>query len=247
MAVAERLPVYKPPIPYNQIVQYENLLAGIIRWENGTITSDIAESDLEHTRGIMLDLEDIQRECPNITSEIDFKAAYPMAYIHDGGELYSGDLAHTHPNYDFLKPRIKKRERAGFRLLTRSIEDEDTKKLARELYKRVEQKSPADKEAQLVDFVDKAQAVRFGIENVYQGHKIVDTQKRVIHLDRTMNVLFKPGKALVNALKSPYAKIEALGLIKKLLEEFIKQGYSVEEIQPYINIVSSWLPSNSQH
>ncbi len=245
MATAERFPTYKPPIPDDLRIMYEKSLAGIIRWESGMLSSSREENDLEHTIGMLIILEDIEHDCPNITGEVDFAVVYPMAYMHDAGEIYAGDLAYTHPDYNNLKPQVKRRERAGFRLLTRSLRDEKTKCLAKELYKRVEQKSPTDKEAQLVDFVDKAQAVGFGIDYVYPGHKIVNAQDRTDHLNRTANVLLKPGEALARALESPCAKKEALGLIRKEFERFTAKGYSTEEMQTYLNIVSSWSLDNN--
>lgn len=239
MTTTERSHAYNPPIPNNLRIKYEKHLAGIIRWESGTLSS-IEENDLEHTKDMLIILEDIERDCTNIASEVDFTTVYPMAYIHDAGEICAGDLAHAHPNYDNLKPQVKRRERAGFKLLTRSLSDEGTRNLVRQLYKRLEQKSPADKEAQLVDFVDKAQAVRFGIDYVCPGNRIVNVQDRTALLNRIVNVLLKPGEALVRALESPYAKKEALELIRKELERFTTKGYSTQEMQPYLNRVSSW-------
>lgn len=247
MSATERLPSYNPPIPNKLRIKYEKYLAGIIRWENGTLSSTREENDLEHTRGMLVILEDIEHDCPNIAGEVDFTLVYPMAYIHDAGEIYAGDLAHTHPDYDNLKPQVKRRERAGFRLLSRSLRDKETKHFARELYKRVEEKSTTDKEAQLVDFVDKTQAVRFGVNYVYPGHKIVNVQDRVDHLNRTANVLLKPAEALIHALESPQAKKEALDLIKREIERFTMNGYSHKEMQPYIERVSSLLPNDNHN
>lgn len=247
MTTKERFPAYNPPIPDNLRIKYEKYLAGIIRWKRGTLSSNREENDLEHTRDMLIILEDIECDCTSIASEVDFTAVYPMAYIHDAGEIYAGDLAHTHPDYDNLKPQVKRRERAGFRLLTRSLEDEATRNLARELYRRLQQKSATDKEAQLVDFVDKAQAVKFGINYVYHGNGIVNVQDRALHINRTANVLLKPAGILVRALESPYAKKEALELIKKELERFTTKGYSIEEMQPYLNRVSSWSLDSNHH
>lgn len=247
MTTAERFPTYNPPVPDDLRIRYEKSLAGIIRWESGTLSSSREENDLEHTRGMLIILEDIEHGCPNIADEVDFTIVYPMAYIHDAGEIYAGDLAHTHPDYDNLKPHVKRKERAGFRLLTRLLRDERTKRLARELYERVEKKSSTDKEAQLVDLVDKTQAVRFGINYVYPGHKIVNAQHRTAHLNRTANVLLKPAEALIHTLESQQAKKEALDFIKREIERFTMNGYSHGEMQPYIERVSSLLPNDNHN
>lgn len=247
MTDTERLPFYNPPIPDNLRIKYEKFLAGIIRWENGTLSSSREENDLEHTKDMLIILEDMEHDCPNIVGEVDFTIVYPMTYIHDAGEIYAGDLAHTHPDYDNLKPQVKRRERAGFRLLTRAIRNERTKRLARELYERVEQKSPTDKEAQLVDLVDKAQAVRFGVNYVYPGDRIVDIRQRTVHLNRTANVLLKPAEALIYALESPYSKKEAVAFTRGELEHFTSYGYSAEEMQAYFSRVSSWPLDSNRH
>lgn len=247
MTDIERLPFYNPPIPDNLRITYEKFLAGIIRWENGTLSSSREENDLEHTRDMLIILEDMEHDCPNIAGEVDFTTVYPMAYIHDAGEIYAGDLAHTHPDYDNLKPQVKRREKAGFRLLTRALRDERTKHLARELYERVEQKSPTDKESQLVDLVDKIQAMRFGIKYVYPGDRIVDIRQRIVHLNRTANVLLKPAEALIYALESPYSKREAVVFMRGELEHFTSYSYSYEEIQPYLSRISSWSIDSNHH
>ncbi len=240
MTTAERFPAYNPPIPDNLRIEYEKQLGKIIRWKGGILPSSREENDLEHTREMLIILENIEDNCTNIASEVDFTAVYPMAYIHDAGEIYAGDLALTHPNHHSLKPQVKRRERAGFRLLTKSLEDEYTRNLARELYRKLEQKAPTDKESQLVDFVDKVQAVRFGIDHVYPGNRMVNAQDRVAHLDLTANVLLKPAEGLFRALKYPHSKKEALGLIQKELERFTTKGYSIKEMQPHLNKVYLW-------
>ena len=110
--------------------------------------------------------EDIGHQFIHIPSEVNFTTVSHMIYIHDAGEM-AGDLTHSHPNYDEVRPRVKRREVAAFRLLSRSLEDEPTKTAVRDLYRRVHAKSPEDKEAQLTDYIDKVQAVRFGLINVF--------------------------------------------------------------------------------
>ena len=240
MTAIERSPSYYPPIPDKIKIEYENNLRKIMRWESGLLTPSIPESDLEHVRDMLIFLEDIKQNCIHIPAEVNFTTTSHMIYIHDAGEILAGDLAHTHPNYSNLKPQVKKKEKAAFRLLTRAIENEATKNLARELYKRCENKSPNDKEAQLTDFIDKAQGVRFGVKYVYPGTDIKNPQRRAIQLNQAASVLLKPAEALVWALESPYSKKEAIELIKKELEIFTSFGYRIKEVQPYLNRVSSF-------
>jgi len=205
-----------------------------MRWENGIFPSDIPESDLEHVDGMLEVREEIANRFIHIPNEVNFTTVSHMIYIHDAGEILAGDLSHSHPNYDALKPKMKRREIAAFRLMSRDIDDESIKILARELYKRIHDKSQVDKEAQLADFIDKAQAVRFGLANVFPGRNLRNSQRRTVQLNHAINALLKPGISLVRALNSPYSKTEVLGLIEEELRAFIPHGYREHEIQPYI-------------
>ena len=234
MAIAENLPTYRPPIPDRIRAQYEEGLSATLRWESGLLPSERKESDLEHTREMLIILEDIEQRCTILSSEINLTTVAHMIYVHDGGEILAGDLAHSHPDYLDLKPKVKKRELAAFRHLTRAIDDEAIRFLARSLFKRAQTKAPDDKEAQLTDFIDKTQAVRFGLANVFPGRNLRNSQRRTVQLNHAINALLKPGISLVRALNSPYSKTEVLGLIEEELRAFIPHGYREHEIQPYI-------------
>ncbi len=185
---------------------------------------------------MLLILEDIGHQFIHIPSEVNFTTVSHMIYIHDAGEILAGDLTHSHPNYDEVRPRVKRREVAAFRLLSRSLEDEPTKTAVRDLYRRVHAKSPEDKEAQLTDYIDKVQAVRFGLINVFPPSTMKNPERRRIQLNHTMTTLFKPANGLVNSLDSSYSRAEAIGLIKEELRNFLVQGYKKHEIQPYLDL-----------
>ena len=118
--------------------------------------------------------------------------------------------------------------------------------MARELYRRVHEKAPNDKEAQLTDFTDKLQAVRFGLKHVFHGSTIRDAQRRRIQLNHAIEVLLKPAEAFVQSLESPYSKNEALGFIREELERFTTEGYRSSEISLYLRRVSS-ISTNGAH
>ena len=108
-------------------MRYEEGLSQIMRWENGIFPSDIPESDLEHVDGMLEVREEIANRFIHIPNEVNFTTVGHMIYIHDGGEILTRDLSHSHPEYDILKLRLKRREIAAFRLMSRDIEDEPTK------------------------------------------------------------------------------------------------------------------------
>ncbi|OGK36845.1 hypothetical protein A3F03_00660 [Candidatus Roizmanbacteria bacterium RIFCSPHIGHO2_12_FULL_41_11] len=244
MTDLEKSPNYRPPVSDSIRAEYERGLAKILRWENGFLPTSKKESDLDHVRDMLLILEDIQQRFMHIPNEVNFTTVSHMIYIHDAGEILAGDLAHTHPYYTDLKPKVKKREIAAFRLLSKSLEDEATKTIARDLYRRVHGKSPDDKEARLTDFIDKAQAVRFGLINVFPAKNLKTSEKRKMQLNHAMTTILKPADGLVRSLESPYSRIEAIELIEEELGNFLAQGYKKHEIQPYFDLFSTF-PTNS--
>lgn len=233
-------PNYRPPIPEETRIKYEKHLASILRWQDGIFTTTQEETDLDHTRDMQRILEDIEKRFIHLPTEINFTTVSHMIYIHDAGEILAGDLTHSHPNYTDLKPKVKRRERAAFRLLSRSLEDNAIKTLTRDLYKRVHEKSPDDKESQLTDYIDKVQAVRFGLVNVFPSSSLRNLQRRRIQLNHTMATLFKPADGLVGSLESPYSRMEAIELINEDLGNFLVQGFKKHEIQPYSDVVSTF-------
>ena len=141
---------------------------------------------------------------------------------------------------------MKRREIAAFRLMSRDIDDESIKILARELYKRIHDKSQVDKEAQLADFIDKAQAVRFGLKNVFPAAAIRNRNTREIQLNHAITVLLKPADSFIQSLTSPYSKEEAQRFIKEVLESFTNQGYKSSEIGPHLSR-ASLMSANGDH
>lgn len=240
MAISERLLNYNPPIPNNLRIEYENALAQTMRWEGGLLPSTKDESDLEHVDGMFKILNEVSESSVHIPREINLTTVKDMIYIHDAGETLTGDLAHTHPDFASLKPKIKRREMAAFRLLSRRIEERPIRDLARHLYKRCEEKNPDDKEAQLTDFIDKAQAIRFAVKNVYPARTMKDSNRRAVHLNYSVNLLLKPSGFFYHSLKSPYAKEEAMVLITKELSSFLSGGYKKKEMEPYFNTAHSF-------
>jgi 5'-deoxynucleotidase YfbR-like HD superfamily hydrolase len=234
MISSERSGNYRPPISQDLRKKYESLLSQTMRWENGLLDSNTPESDLEHVAGMLEVLEEMKQRFVHIPNEVNFTTVAHMIYLHDAGEILAGDLNHSHPEYHDLKPKVKKRERAAFRLLSRSIEDKPTRDLARQLYERINRKDSDDKEAHLADFIDKDQAVRFGLNNIFPAEALENENKRSIQLNYTIALLLNPGEAFVRSLTSDHSKNEAIKFIKEEIENFKHKGYKELEVNPYI-------------
>lgn len=240
MTTKEISTTYTPPISDGLRETYEGALSRVPRWQDGLLVSSRDESDLEHVEDCLGILEEIKDRYVHIPSEVNSTTVGHMLYVHDGGEILAGDLAHTHPNYDLLKPQIKRREKAAFRLLTRQIPDAPVRTLARDLYRRCEERRPGDKEAHLADLIDKDQAVRFGIRHVYNGGAIRNRQFRDMHLNHSIGVLLKPARMLLASLDSPYAKAEAVNFVEQEIRNFTMYGYRAAEIRPYVETLHSF-------
>ena len=240
MVSKELIKGYTPPITAELRARYEEGLSQTMRWEKGLLTPDMPESDLDHVGGMFEIRDEIAGRFVHIPNEVNFVTVGHMIYIHDGGEVLTSDLSHSHPEYDILKPRLKRREIAAFRFMSINIEDEPTKKLTRELYRRVHEKAPYDKESQFTDLLDKLQAVRFGLQYVFHGSTMKNAERRAIQLNHAIEVLLKPTEAFIKSLKSPYSKEEALIFINEELQNFARKGYRSSEISPYLRRVSSF-------
>lgn len=233
VAMAER-PTYSPPLPDDLRKAYEDGLASVPRWVSDWLPSKQPENDLEHVNRMLIILEEMPERFPHIADEVDFETTAHMIYIHDGGEILAGDLPHSHPDYNILKPQVKRRERLGFRWITRQITDIELREYTRELYKRAEGKAPGDKEAQLTDLLDKTQAVRFGLTYVYNGRTIKGVRERSMHLNHSVTAFLNPAEMFIRSLTSEDARAEAVEFVKEEFTMFRKSGYSKRDLNPYI-------------
>lgn len=243
MNITERLPLYKPPIPDDLRQRYEEELSGVERWRNQLLPTKEPENDLQHVRRMHVILDEIRERYSSIVREVDFETTAHMIYVHDGGEIISKDLSRSHPDYDGLRPRHKKKERAGFRWMTRNISDIELKAHARRLYERAEEKAPDDKEAQLTDVIDKVQAARFGLVNVFHGDMIgrrdnINTRtRRNQQLNLSITILMAPLMSSYNSLQTPLARREMKEFAIGEVGRFTAHGYSNNEVRPYLEML----------
>lgn len=229
---------YKPPIPKELQTQYEAALGRVLRWKNGNWEDNIHETVVDHVAGMFIVLEDINKSCPTLSSDIDTETARHMIYLHDAGEILTEDLTHNRDDYHELHDRWKFRERSAFRLLTRQIEDKEVKLKVRQLHDRCFAQRQDDKEALLTEFIDKDQGSRFGYRNVFHGRGMT-AAKRQMQMNHTMNLLLAPASNLLK-LVSPQTQIDLKNFLLEELERFSQYGYG-REAAFYIKSIDSLL------
>lgn len=224
---------YTPPIADKLKMQYEEALASEQRWENGLLITLRPENDLEHVAEGFGIFGRMQYTHPNLAGSVMKQEVLDMWYLHDGGEILAHDLTHSHPEYDLLRPKIKRKERAAIRLLTRGyIEDPVLRDYIRGLYARYENPAPTDREAHMAHLIDKIQAQRFGLEFVFNGRKMSKAQ-RMQQLNHNFELIIPPVRALMAAIEPP-AQEELRDFIGDEMKQFVKHGYWKNEVGYYI-------------
>lgn len=152
---------------------YHTALDSVLRWQDGVLPLDKVETDKDHVDRSLGILREIGDEIPEIASELSFRTAAEIIYVHDAGEIVAKDLARSHPDFDILKPVQKRKERLAFWLLSgKYIADPVLRDNARELFDRYDNYDPTDKEATIAKLVDKLQAMRFAKRYVYKDNQL---------------------------------------------------------------------------
>lgn len=226
---------YKPPIPDSQRKEYEAALMRVQRWKSGNWREDILENDWDHVRSMFKILSDINKACPGLFSEVDKPTVEHMIYIHDVGEIAVGDLPYDIDNYDALRPQHKRKEDILARWMIRSrIEDRQIRSHVLKLYSRYIAQKEDDKEALLVEFVDKLQGLRFGFENVFNAKELkMNSANRQMRFNRTLHKFLVPPLKSLLKLVSPETQDDLKAFLRSELEGFSESGYQ-KEAAPYI-------------
>jgi hypothetical protein len=231
--MSERFYLYNPPIPRELKKMHEEALNNELRWQGGFLFSDREESDLNHIES-MFDMHDeVSHKYPALFSEVDNDQTSHMIYIHDTGEILAHDLAHSVPNYDILRPKVKHRERAAFRFLTgQYVDDIELRAYIREIYARYERKSPTDKIAQYVQLLDKAQATKFGAEFVFPARKLTKKHERIQQANHIFGLYVEPAAKLFPLISSE-AQDELGEFMDNQMLILRRNGYRADEVDPY--------------
>lgn len=223
----EPLP-YSPLIPTSLHNQYAAGLASVERWVGNDFCPDTTETDYDHVL-VMFKISQELRGRPILASAVDFDVVDHMIYVHDGGEVLVGDLALGRPDYSRVRGGFKRRERAALRYLIGRIPDKNTKQVLRSYAQRYEEESGDDNEALMTHFIDKIQAVRFGLEHVFNGHNLGETAGGPV-IDRNFKKLEFPVTMLVAHLSSG-AQGEFSSFVRGELKKVRDHGYPTKALE----------------
>lgn len=174
-------------IPVNLRDKYECALAQVPRWQKGIVECTVEESDLDHVNSLLGLVTEIEFGYPDLSRAIDGGAVRDILYLHDAGEIIAKDLALSDPNYDNLRNQHKRKEKAGFRYMSREfIEDPILREEARRLYASYEDHPVDNKESLFAHFLDKVQATRFALDHVYVGDYQNNPELQINHEKEAM-------------------------------------------------------------
>lgn len=208
---------YIPPqIPQQLVEDYEKALAEKQRWINAATPSAKPETDLEHVEATLEIIDEVEVSYRTLASVLDFNLIRGMDVVHEVGEIVMGDLARSNPEYDRIKPRHKRKEKVAARgLLRKYIEDPDIQQKAIALYDQYASRKPDDPNALFFNLIDKIQAVRFGLDHVFNNTDF-PRESRLRHAAFSIGLIFQFANPLLDILRG-----EAKGdLVKFLQVEF---------------------------
>ena len=215
----------------------ERQAAITFRWivdDEGHTISRVPESLLDHTTGMQRIRRYAMRRFPVFTGNIDMIASGETMEVHDDGEMIVGDLALSRKD---VTPQIiarwKHREKAAFRLMTRDYlkDDPQLKQQARDAYQKYQVLDPNKPEDYKVGLfahlIDKVQASRFGMVNVFEhdSDEVNDCGMR------SLKNILKFTYPLLEVLQDETAKAELVTFVTEEIKKFKKHGFS--EITEY--------------
>lgn len=215
-----------PEIPSDVHVLHLKGLSRIYRWIGSLSPARVPESDLSHVESLFRIDEEIENYFPALGEEIDMKRVRALHYIHDTGELIPGDLVRTIPNYDQIRQGHKQKEEEGFhRLVDRYIKDPDLKQETTEAYQEYLGRKTV--ESLMANLLDKIQAIRFALQNVYDLNKAQNPNERAKYLKQanaSIELIFEFATPLRSML-SPDARTELVTFLQLEIGRYRSAGY----------------------
>lgn len=208
-------PLQFPGVPTELDYRFCRGMNIVYRWKGSLTPSIMTESNLDHMRGMLELLDEVIEKYPAITSNMDIGAVRKMIYVHDMGELITGDLVLSRPDYEQVKTDWKKREEKGtHRLINKYLKKYPP--LAGEVvhyYNRYTHYDRNDKEAIFTHLLDKVQPVRFGLKYVYSSEHSWGRSER--HASQGLDKFF----LFANSLRAIMSSKERKGLSSFVQEE----------------------------
>lgn len=166
---------------------FERLVTGyhnVARWQRKDPQfADLklpTETNLEHIQEMLVLVNYVERDMPDLAGFLDMETVRLMVLIHDVGEIITGDITYADQKVEDAADRHQSEEEAAHRLITFAVQDRAERSKLIKVYDRYEaNKSKAKKkdlEALFVKFIDIIQALKFGGENIFPP--ILEKMKR---------------------------------------------------------------------
>jgi hypothetical protein len=220
-----------PQAPASLVKTRKRVLAKTLRWiidDEGLTISRVTESLLGHYRSMHAIENEVRQRFPVFSNKIDMLASAETIEVHDDGEMIVGDLALSREIPDEDRVRWKHRERAAFRLMTRDYlgDEPQLKQQVRTAYQRYQVLDPEKLEDYKIGLfahlVDKVQAARFGMVNVFkQG-----TEKPEENGIRSLENILKFTFPLLEVLPDKAARTELVTFVTEEIERFGAHGFT---------------------
>jgi 5'-deoxynucleotidase YfbR-like HD superfamily hydrolase len=156
-------------VPETLKVLYKYHMRHINRWEGGPQRSLIPETNLDHVEAMHALAESVRSSYSTLAEKLDWDSIADMIDVHDGGEIGPGDLDRSDLEYENKVKRHKRREHLTFLFGSRRIADPNLRNDVLTTYWRFIKPEPSDIESNFAHLLDKVQALRFGIDNVFEG------------------------------------------------------------------------------
>lgn len=148
--------------------QLNDGLRGAKRWRNlgqEKTRADFMENDLDHVKLLLSWCREIGEKYPNLREEVtdgkeeNWDNLLIMLIVHDIGEIATGDICRSHPDFHSRLGKVHKRKEAfaAWKMLGR-LNDSELSARLRNLYRRFDKRDSSDKLVNLGHFLDKAQS-----------------------------------------------------------------------------------------
>lgn len=215
-----------PEIPPQIHTRHMRGLHRIYRWIGSLSPARVPESDLSHVESLFRIDQEVEGNYRTLAEEVGMERVKVLHYCHDTGELISKDLVRTIPNYDQVRQAHKQKEEEGFyRLVDRYIEDPALKKEANDAYQ--EYKGKETLASLMANLLDKVQAIRFALQNVFDMNKAQGPEERAKYIKQaqaSIELIFEFANPLRSKL-SPEAEAQLVTFLQLEFGKYWAAGY----------------------
>ncbi len=215
---------FRSRMPIEMIRACEKAMSSVPRWKNGIVESRKKESNLEHVNSLHTLSEEVRGGYSALAKYFDWTAISNMIDVHDIGEIISTDLVRSRPDYLEVKAKHKRKERLGFVVLSRfHVEDDSLRQDVLNSYRRYTDLDPNDASALFTHLLDKIQAIRFGLTNVYND-KIVPIDLSLKQAAMSIDLILEFAKPLLEITQGEVRE-QTKAFVQAELERYRDNGF----------------------